>query len=49
MKNLPGQLAKQIGRATGKRGALRDAIGMWDEKTHQWRPKQPSPQDLDRD
>jgi tetratricopeptide (TPR) repeat protein len=47
-ENLLGQLAQQFGRATGRRGALRDAIGMWDEKTQRWRPKQPSPQDLDR-
>jgi hypothetical protein len=37
-ENLLGQLASQFGRATGARGALRDAIGTFDEKTRQWKP-----------
>ena len=47
-ENLLGQLARQFGRAIGRRGSLRDAIGTVDPKTGQWRPKQPSPEDLAR-
>jgi len=45
-ENLLGQLAQQFGRAIGKRGALRDALGGIDEKTGKWRPNRPSPQVL---
>jgi tetratricopeptide (TPR) repeat protein len=47
-ENLLGQLAQQFGHAIGRRGALRDAIGTVDSKTGEWRPRQPSPQDLAR-
>jgi hypothetical protein len=42
-----GQLATQFGRATGARGALRDAIGAVDRKTGQWKPRDPNPSDID--
>lgn len=45
-ESLLGQLAQQFGRALGKRGALRDALGDVDPSTGKWRPRQPSPQDL---
>ena len=38
--NLLAQLAQQVGRAIGKRGALRDALGGIDKKTGQWKPKE---------
>ena len=47
-QNLLGQLAQQFGRAIGRRGALRDALGEVDEKTQQWRPKQPRPEELNQ-
>jgi hypothetical protein len=40
--NLLGQLARQFGRATGMRGALRDAIGKMNEKGI-WEPHVPDP------
>ncbi len=40
--NLLVELAKEFGTAIGKYGALRDAIGERDEKTHQWKPKIPT-------
>jgi tetratricopeptide (TPR) repeat protein len=47
-ENLLGQLAQQFGRAIGRRGALRDALGGADRKSGEWRPSQPSPRDLER-
>lgn len=46
-ENLLGQLATQFGRATGERGALRDAIGKVDPKTGEWKPRIPNAADLD--
>jgi hypothetical protein len=40
-----GALAWQFGQAIGGRGALRDAIGEIDEKTGEWKPREPSPSD----
>ena len=45
-QNLLSQLAQQFGRATGKRGALRDALGGIDKATGKWQPKPPDPGDL---
>ena len=42
-ENFLGQLASQFGRATGNRGALRDAIGKHDPDTGRWRPRAPNP------
>jgi hypothetical protein len=42
-ENFLGQLATQFGRATGQRGALRDAIGTVDEATGHWHPHAPDP------
>jgi hypothetical protein len=47
-ENLLGQLAQQFGRAIGRHGALRDALGARDKKTGEWRPSQPSPRELER-
>jgi hypothetical protein len=44
-ENRLGQMASQFGRATGLRGALRDAIGRFDE-TNTWRPHKPNPREL---
>jgi hypothetical protein len=41
-ENLLGQMASQFGRATGLRGALRDAIGQFDA-TGKWVPHTPDP------
>src|SRR5436190_8899667 len=41
-ENLLGQLATQFGRATGLRGALRDAIGVVDDNG-KWTPREPDP------
>lgn len=42
-RNLLGALASQFGRATGLRGALRDAIGYVDPKKDEWRRHIPDP------
>jgi hypothetical protein len=42
-QNQLGQLAQQFGEAIGNRGALRSAIGEYDEDTHEWRPLAPDP------
>ena len=42
-----GALAWQFGQAIGARGALRDAIGEFDEMTGEWRPHKPSPADYE--
>ena len=44
-QNILGQLAQQFGSAIGSYGSLRDAIGEVDEKTGQWKPKPPKPED----
>jgi len=46
-ENVLGKLASQFGRATGLRGALRDAIGKFDKVTGKWTPTRPDPADLD--
>ncbi len=42
-QNLLGQLAQEFGRALGKRGALRDAIGGVNPVTGQWEHRSPDP------
>jgi hypothetical protein len=42
-QSLLGQLAQEFGEATGAYGALRDAIGEFDENG-EWRPLKPDPQ-----
>jgi hypothetical protein len=44
-QSLLGQLAQQFGKAIGQYGALRDAIGEFDEKENKWKPHQPDPDD----
>lgn len=44
-QSLLGQLAQQFGKAIGQYGALRDAIGEFDEKENRWKPHQPDPND----
>jgi hypothetical protein len=46
-ETLLGQLAGQFGRAVGQRGALRDAIGRFDDKTGSWIRHEPNPADYD--
>ena len=46
-ESLLGSLALQFGRATGKRGALRDAIGSFDDKG-EWVPLKPDPADYQK-
>lgn len=48
-QNLLGQLAQEFGSAIGDYGSLRDAIGEIDEKTKQWKPKVPNPDDYRRE
>ncbi len=43
-ESILGSLAMQFGRATGKRGALREAIGTFDANG-QWMPLKPNPAD----
>ena len=45
-QNLLGQLAGEFGRATGLRGALRDAIGEVDPATGRWKRHLPDPSEL---
>jgi hypothetical protein len=47
-QNLLGKLAQEFGAAIGSYGSLRDAIGEIDEKTKEWRPRQPKPEDYRR-
>jgi hypothetical protein len=44
-QSLLGQLAQQFGKAIGQYGALRDAIGGFDEKENMWKPRRPNPND----
>jgi len=44
-QNRLGELAQQFGQATGKRGALRNAIGAVDEETGEWKAREPDPDD----
>ncbi|MDQ2973990.1 MAG: S8 family serine peptidase, partial [Acidobacteriota bacterium] len=44
-ESILGSLAVQFGRATGGRGALRDAIGTYDKTTGKWTRLQPNPAD----
>ena len=46
-QSLLGQLAQQFGKAIGQYGALRDAIGEFDKKDNQWRPRKPDPNDYE--
>jgi subtilisin family serine protease len=41
------QLASEFGRTTGKRTALRDAIGRYNRETGKWEPRVPNPQDYE--
>jgi hypothetical protein len=41
-QNLLGKLAQEFGIAIGNYGSLRDAIGEFDKKTNEWRPKVPN-------
>lgn len=45
-QNMLGQLAQQFGRAIGEHGALRDAIGGWDDEAGEWKPLAPDPEAL---
>ena len=47
-ESLLSKLAGQFGLATGKRGALRDAIGRWNRQENRWIPTEPDPTVLDR-
>ena len=42
-QSLLGELAQQFGEATGRYGALRDAIGRRDPTTDVWKPIKPDP------
>lgn len=44
-QNLLGELAQQFGEATGNYGALRSAIGNYNDETGRWEPAQPNPDD----
>jgi subtilisin family serine protease len=46
VRNLLGELAGQFGRAIGQRGALRSAIGAYDDDDH-WKPYEPDPADYE--
>jgi hypothetical protein len=48
-QSLLGQLAQQFGKAIGQYGALRDAIGEFDKKENKWKPRQPDPNDYQRE
>jgi hypothetical protein len=43
MNNLMGEMAQEFGRATGKHGSLRDALGEVNEATGQWERRPPDP------
>jgi hypothetical protein len=46
-ENALAQLASEFGRTTGKRTALRDAIGKYNPKTKTWEPRIPDPKDYE--
>ena len=46
-ESLLGQLAGQFGRASGMRGALRDAIGRFNSETNAWEPHRPNPSEYE--
>jgi len=46
-ENFLAQLATEFGRTTGKRAALRDAIGKYDPETKRWEPSVPDPNDYE--
>ncbi|MBO9202413.1 MULTISPECIES: gluzincin family metallopeptidase [Niastella] len=48
-QNLLGKLAQEFGAAIGNYGSLRDAIGEIDEKTKEWKPREPNPNDYKRE
>jgi hypothetical protein len=48
-QSLLGQLAQQFGKAIGQYGALRDAIGEFDKKENKWKPRQPDPNDYQKE
>jgi hypothetical protein len=48
-QSLLGQLAQQFGKAIGQYGALRDAIGEFNKKENKWKPRQPDPNDYQRE
>jgi hypothetical protein len=45
-QNLLGELAFQFGQAIGQYGALRSALGRYDQKTNMWIPEKPDPKKL---
>ncbi len=47
-ENMLAQLAQQFGRAAGRGGALRDALGQVNSTTEKWEPRKPDPSALDR-
>ncbi len=47
-QSLLGQLAQEFGQATGRSGALRDALGGFRPETGKWEPNKPDPAELDR-
>jgi hypothetical protein len=46
-ETLLGQLAQQFGAASGRGGALRDALGEVNEQTQRWEAKKPDPRLLE--
>ncbi|MHC1764910.1 MAG: hypothetical protein AB9869_11505 [Verrucomicrobiia bacterium] len=46
--NLLAQMAQQLGWATGLYGALRDALGSFNQRTRRWEPAVPDPTQLAR-
>jgi hypothetical protein len=46
-QNLLGELAQEFGKASGRYGALRSAIGWVNPETKAWEPRQPDPAALD--
>jgi hypothetical protein len=47
-QSLLGQLAQQFGEATGRQGALRDALGQVNAETGEWEPLEADPMALER-
>lgn len=47
-ENLLAQLASQVGHARGAHGALRDAIGKYDDEKKKWIQHEPDPTELER-
>lgn len=46
--NRLAKMASEVGKAMGKHGALRDALGQMNPKSGRWEPRSPNPEDIQK-